>query len=103
MNSLIRDTVLSPVYFTESPNLPIQLYKGQLELEQGNLKISTNGIVELVWLRSPKVKFSFTHTFSSSESAILLKNGKALVHGLIHIILKFLHTFGQTFVRVLTI
>lgn len=69
-NKRKRNISLSPVYSTHSPNDAIQLYNGQLEIEQDSIKISTNGIIELIWLRNPKVKFSFTHNYIYSGSSI---------------------------------
>lgn len=54
------DIALSPNYSSESSNDSIQLYKGQLEVEHNKVKVPLNGIIELVWLRIPQIKFSFT-------------------------------------------
>ncbi|MFB2974316.1 hypothetical protein ACE1CD_35755 [Aerosakkonema sp. BLCC-F183] len=50
---------LRPIYLTEQPNQPIQLYQGELEVTQQTTVIKGNGSVYFEWLPSPKVKFDF--------------------------------------------
>lgn len=56
------DLSLSPNYFSESPNYPIEIYKGHLEIEANKTKIKLKGIIELNWLRNPQITVSFTVT-----------------------------------------
>lgn len=59
IRSLNIDQALYPIYRTPHPNDVIQLYTGSLEVEQNRVTVGTTGLIELVWLRSPAVKFSF--------------------------------------------
>jgi hypothetical protein len=54
------ELAISPKYFTANPNDSIQIYKGKLEIEHDKTKISFDGIIEFVWLRSPQITVSFT-------------------------------------------
>ncbi|MBD2468821.1 hypothetical protein [Nostoc sp. FACHB-145] len=62
LESLLKQysPALLPIYWTEKPNEPIQLYKGLLEIIQEETAYKGEGTVFLEWLPSPRIKFYFS-------------------------------------------
>jgi len=62
LESLLKQysPALLPIYWTEKPNEPIQLYKGLLEIIQGDTAYKGEGTVFFEWLPSPSIKFYFS-------------------------------------------
>jgi hypothetical protein len=58
MNFVEPDLAIKPIYLTHLPNESIRLYEGTFDLQHVNINIQVNGVIELVWLRSPFIKFS---------------------------------------------
>ncbi|MBD2491989.1 hypothetical protein [Aulosira sp. FACHB-615] len=51
---------LIPIYWTEKPNESIQLYKGLLEIIQGDTAYEGEGSIFFEWLPSPSINFYFS-------------------------------------------
>jgi hypothetical protein len=52
---------LRPLYLTEEPNQPIQLYQGSLEITQGETVVTGTGNILLEWFPSLDVKFELSN------------------------------------------
>jgi hypothetical protein len=53
---------LRPGVTTAPPNPPLELHKGDFRVSQGSTRVRLRGLVSLVWLPSPEVRFSGTTT-----------------------------------------
>jgi hypothetical protein len=62
---------LRPVYLTETPNQPILLYEGDLEISQHSDQIQGHGKVEYVWFPSPHIKFEFSNQDQNIDNIVL--------------------------------
>lgn len=68
------NSALQPVYLTTEPNQEIQLYEGDLEINQGNNILKGSGCVFLSWSSYPDVQFKF---FGSSNCFFVISHDEA--------------------------
>jgi hypothetical protein len=52
---------IRPIYLTEEPNQPIQLYQGSLEITQGETVVTGTGSILFEWFPSLDVKFELSN------------------------------------------
>lgn len=64
---------LQPIYSSKKLHQSIELYKGSLEVSQGQVKKCVDGTIRLDWLPSPQIEFEFSCELNSISSDEVLK------------------------------